>query len=109
MIVVSPNGECCLVREHLERLRGLVADIEALSRGQHPTAARLADAPFLSDWRPSFRPVPCLVGTAVGHPGVAERHTARTSDLWVHAPELGYARTLSRLYRLGARSGEARQ
>lgn len=109
MIVIPSNQECFCIKEHLERLRGLVADIEALSRGDHPTAGRLAIAPVLSDWTHATHRVPSLVGTFHGHPMIADGRAGRTSDLWVYAPEYGYARTLSRLYRLGARSGEARQ
>ncbi len=109
MIVIPSNDECFSLWEHLERLRGLVADIEALSRGDHPTAGRLAGAPVLSDWRHGAHRVPCLFGTFHGHPAIADGRPGRTSDLWVYAPEHGYARTLSRLYRLGARSGEPRQ
>lgn len=109
MIVIPSNGECFHLREHLERLRGLVADIEALSRGHHPAAGRLAAAPVLFDWTHATHAVPSLVGTFHGHPDIADGRAGRTSDLWVFAPEHGYARTLSRVYRLGARSGEARQ
>ena len=100
-ILVLPSGRLTQIDEHLERLRGLVADVEALASGQHPSAAILSQAPILENWALSARSAPCLQGQFLGHPKIRSGRAGRTSDVWIHAPGLGYARTLSRWYRLG--------
>lgn len=85
----------------IDRLRRLVHDLERISRGEHPGAATLAKAPVIGDWRLARRAEACLVGTMRGHPKLADGAPGATSGLWVLAPELGYARTLSRFYALG--------
>ena len=54
----------------------------------------LASAPVLDDWALSLRSAPCLVGRPDGHPTPGPLSV--TSYLFVHAPELGWARTWSR-------------
>lgn len=100
-ILVLPSGELTQIEDHLDRLRRLVADVEALASGRHPGAAAFATAPVIENWALATRWVPCLTGQFLGHPTIRSGRAGRTSDLWVHAPSLGYARTLSRLYRLG--------
>ena len=82
------------------RLRRLLADLEGIEAGWRPSARDLAAAPVLDDWRIAHRAVPCLAGHVAGHPRIGEGRPALTSELWLIAPEAGYARTLSRLYRL---------
>lgn len=101
-ILVLPSGQLTQVEEHLDRLRRLVVDIEALAHGRHPSPAVLSQAPILENWALAVHPVPCLTGQFLGHPTIRSGRSGRTSDLWVHAPGLSYARTLSRWYRLGA-------
>jgi hypothetical protein len=85
--------------QYIQRLEGLLSHLKALKAGQLPSAAELKAAPLLDLYRPSTRPAECLVGFAEGHPTIVGGIT--TSDLWSYAPTLGWARTLSRLYRLG--------
>ena len=100
-IFVKATGELTQLHEHLDKLQRLVRDIEALAAGSYPTAAELSDAPELENWSYAAHPVPCLTGEFYGHPKIRSGNFGRTSDLWVQAPSHGYARTLSRLYRLG--------
>jgi hypothetical protein len=84
----------------LARLESLLVDLERLADGQLPTARELDAAPLLSPFIVSSRPAVCLIGGNCGHP-INQGHTIRTSDVAVLAAELGWARTSSRLYRLG--------
>ena len=47
---------------------------------------------------------PCLLGDIQGHP-LLRGPRIETSELWAFAPELGWARTMSRFYRLGRPHG----
>lgn len=105
-IFVAPNGAPHNLRDELQRLRGVVADMEALARDVHPGPAVLADAPILDAWALGSRTTPCLMGRVMGHPVLGSSRLARTSDLWILAPSHGYARTLSRVYRLGRPYGD---
>lgn len=100
-VFVAPNGAPFNLRAELERLRGVVADMEALARGEPPGRADLAAAPTLDGWCLDTRATHCLTGVVAGHPALRTGRIVRTSDLWILAPSLGYARTLSRIYRLG--------
>lgn len=91
----------------IERLQRLVVDLTSIRDGCGPTEADLADAPFLEGWSRELRPAFCLAGHAVGHPiltGIGQLIV--TSDLWVLNEEEGWARTLSRWYRLGQRASD---
>ncbi len=84
------------------RLRRLADDLDGIAAGTAPTAIELAPAPLLVDWQiivglPSGV---SLVGFAAGHPLLGTKKIV-TSPLWVLAPDLTWARTLSRFYRLG--------
>lgn len=95
-----------LAEFEIGRLERLLADLKAMRNGRAPSGPELAEAPILDRYLQGVRPVPCLVGEASGHPtlqGVGR--LIYTSDLWVHAPEAGWARTLSRWYRLGRMAG----
>ena len=89
------------------RLRALARDLDRIAAGEAPTAADLATAPLLVDWRflLSWAGVG-LAGFVAGHPLRGSRHIA-TSPLWVLDPDLRWARTLSRFYRLGVSAGGA--
>ncbi|MGM5035013.1 DUF6634 family protein [Tardiphaga sp. 803_E3_N1_3] len=82
-------------------LRELLRDLERVRVGQHPGRQVLDDAPVLENWKVTVRTEPCLTGIVRGHPRIQDRRSAITSQLWLLAPELGYARTLSRFYALG--------
>lgn len=100
-ILVPPFGEPFQLREHIDRLRLVLAALEGLAQGRHPTSHALSAAPTIEEWVLASRSSPCLKGQFLGHPKIGWGHAGTTSDLWVHAPSHGYAQTLSRLYRLG--------
>lgn len=102
-ILVTPDGALRQIDEHIDILRRLLTDLEELRRSGVPTPSSLGEAPFLDKWSFAHRLVPCLSGYPEGHPTCRSGRMARTSDLWVIAPERGYARTLTRFYRLGTR------
>jgi hypothetical protein len=83
------------------RMRALADDLDRVAQGEAPTAADLAQAPLLVDWRFMLTWAGVgLAGFVAGHPLRGSRHIA-TSPLWVLDPELRWGRTLSRFYRLG--------
>jgi hypothetical protein len=85
-------------------LRRLADDLDRLRAGTAPTAAELANAPLIVDWRCVLTPVGLsLAGFVAGHPLLGNR-TARTSQLWAADSGGRWVRTLSRYYRLGISS-----
>lgn len=88
------------VREIARRIHSLSDHLRRLESGAGPTADELAAAPILTDWRLGQRQEPALVGFAIGHPRLGNRPVL-TSPLYLLDRDRGYARTLSRLYRLG--------
>jgi hypothetical protein len=89
------------------RLRALADDLDRIAQGEAPTAADLAQAPLLVDWRFMLTWAGVgLAGFVAGHPLRGSRHIA-TSPLWVLDPDLRWGRTLSRFYRLGVPAGGA--
>ena len=89
------------------RLRRLVDDLDRIVAKRAPTPTDLKQAPLLVDWRllMTFSGL-CLVGFAAGHPLLGSKKIV-TSPLWVLDPDLRWARTLSRFYRLGVPAGGA--
>lgn len=95
-----------LLSSEIDRLQRLAADLQALRDGRGPTASDLEDAPLLGNWERGVRPAACLSGNVCDHPmlpGIGRPIV--TSDLWVLAADHGWARTLSRWYRLGRPRG----
>jgi hypothetical protein len=89
------------------RLRALAGDLDRIAQGDAPTAADLARAPLLVDWRFMLTWAGAgLVGFVAGHPLLGTKHIA-TSPLWALDPALRWARTLSRFYKLGVPAGGA--
>lgn len=80
--------------------RRLADDLDRIARGEHPEANDLQDAPLLMEWKVYLAPIPHLTGIVLGHPYIPDGHTCRTSELFTFDPTAGYARTLSRFYRL---------
>jgi len=99
MIIVSRKGLLGEPEAEIRRLRALLNDLEQIAVGYQP-GAELSDAPFLDDYTPSFRWEPCLTGLVQRHP-IVRGPAIQTSGLWAYSPDLGFARTLSRYYRLG--------
>lgn len=81
-------------------LESLLADLARFENGDLPTTDEIAAAPWLNPVAVAIRPGFCLVGGNHGHP-IRTGAAIRTSALWVLARELGWARTFSRLYRIG--------
>ena len=83
------------------KLRSMAHDLDRIAIAAAPTAAELAKAPLLVDWRIVLALSGlALTGFAAGHPQFGARAIV-TSPLWALDPELCWARTLSRFYRLG--------
>lgn len=83
------------------KLRRLASDLDRIAAAAAPTAAELSHAPLLVDWRPVLTLSGlALTGFAAGHPQLGSKKVV-TSQLWTLDPELHWARTLSRFYRLG--------
>lgn len=112
-IRITPSGEPLQLDEHLDRLRRLVADLESLKSGRLPDPFEIEGSAYIYEWVLDSRPVPCLRGYFEGHPAIRSGRMGVTSDLWVFAPEHGFARTLTRWYKLGpvgsGIEGKARQ
>jgi hypothetical protein len=87
---------------HANRLASLLESLRSLAAGKLPSELDLSEAPLLDEWVVAERAAPCLVGHVFGHPTIAAS-IVRTSQVWALAPDLGWARTHSRLYRLGQR------
>lgn len=80
--------------------RRLADDLDRIACGKHPTSDDLRDAPLLMEWKVYIAPIPHLSGIVLGHPWIPDGHDCRTSELFTFDPMAGYARTLSRFYRL---------
>jgi hypothetical protein len=90
------------------RLRLALDTVTRLLSGWRPGDVDLAGSPLISGWGVAWvqHECPVLLGTVTGHPvvGVGDLPVTMTSPvLWIdeHA---GWARTVSRWYRLGERS-----
>jgi len=101
MFILHDNSPLPEIAREINRLQKLLRDLNHAQMGRHPDPQIVAHAPILEGWQVATRPEPCLVGTMHGHPHVEEGHLGMTSGLWLLAPTLGYARTLSRIYALG--------
>lgn len=100
-MIIHQDGPAPQLQSHITRLKSLVADLEAIAKGNHPSRDVLSEAPLLNGWRQTLRPEPCLTGIVEGHPGIRDLRPALTTGVWALAPSLGYARTLGRFYALG--------
>lgn len=83
-------------------LADLLRDIREIRVLGRPKPSALCDAPRLDDWSHAALFGPCLLGRVSGHPLLGERPHIHTSHLIVIDREAGWARTLSRYYRLGS-------
>jgi hypothetical protein len=87
-------------------LKALTRDIQRIRDGAAPSAADLAAAPVLHDWRPAVRGSTCLVGSVRAHPLLGDRREIFTSQIFALDEIRGWARTYSRFYVLGAKTDE---
>ena len=99
-IFVGREGIRGDIFQNIARVEQLAADLDVIAQGGLPSEQDLASAPFIDAWTVALRPAPCLVGVCGNHPRL-HGPMVTTTDLWVFAPDLGWARTLSRFYRLG--------
>lgn len=99
-IFVGRKGIRGDIFQNIARVEQIATDLEMVARGEHPSEQALSAAPLMEFWRVALRPVPCLVGICGDHPRL-NGPMITTTDLWMFAPDLGWARTLSRFYRLG--------
>lgn len=91
------------LNDELARLKALYIDLERLKLGAPPSFDELENAPFIDDYVFVQRGVTALAGEITGHPLLGTT-SGITSDLYAFAPGLGWARTHSRLYKLGSPS-----
>jgi len=82
------------------RLEALAADLRRIGEGLAPTADDLANAPLLERWSESDIALTRLIGLCSGHP-LLPNGPVSTTEVWVMNVADGWARTLSRYYRLG--------
>jgi hypothetical protein len=99
-IIISHQGMLGDLWDDIARLENLTADLKKVADGKLPPIRVLDESPMLHNWRLSSIPVPRLEGECRNHP-LLNGPIIRTSDIWIMAPDLGWARTLSRFYRLG--------
>lgn len=78
------------------KLQSLVADLSAKDF-PHPSSIPV----MIDGWKVSRREVPCLLGSAFGHPKIIDGHASISSELFYFDPDHRIARTMSRWYRLG--------
>lgn len=82
------------------RLRALADDCDRLERGRPVPPSVLQKAPLLTDWAPAITPQGVhLIGRVTCHPLLGDC-AAATTPLWFADPDGGWARSLSRFYRL---------
>jgi uncharacterized protein DUF6634 len=95
-IIVSRHGiDGDMLAGYVSRLETLLGHLKALQEERLPSAEEIAAAPVIDRYQGALRLAPCLIGW------VGPTISRTTSELWVYAPDLGWARTFSRLYRLG--------
>ena len=92
------------VREIAQRIHDLSRDLKLIEQLQAPSIFDIASAPVIDDWRIGRRLEVDLTGVVSGHPEVGPGPVV-TSGLYYLDPIAGYARTLSRWYKLGNRKG----
>ena len=85
----------------LAKAEALAADLRLLLTVGHPHDADLLSAPVLNPWRPTTRQSTALLGVVTGHPLIRDHGLAITSDVFAIDPSAGWARSWSRLYRIG--------
>ena len=100
--MTHPALELPLTVEEALRWEGALAAYERFAGGHPPDPDELAVAPILTGWQRIRVPVmeAALVGHVAGHPQLPPSRIV-SSRLLVLDGAAGWARTLSRLYRLG--------
>ncbi|MBY3181330.1 hypothetical protein HFO24_06555 [Rhizobium laguerreae] len=85
--------------ELVEKLRRLADDLDNIDR----RVDAIAPEAVMNSWALAMRSVPCLIGSPLAHPSIADGKPVCSSELFYLDPERGIARTMSRWYRLGTR------
>jgi hypothetical protein len=101
VFIINDDSPIPAIEIEIKRVQSLLQDLKRARTGQHPNRQALIKAPVLDNWQMAYRAEPCLVGTMHDHPHVKDGHLGMTSGVWLLAPTIGYARTLSRVYVLG--------
>lgn len=97
MAIVTPFGSLASLEDELAALSGDIRSLRIIGR---PHAADMRAAPLLDCWTLGELTTPCLIGAVVGHPLLGDRPRIHTSQLIAVDPDVGWARTWSRFYRL---------
>ena len=90
-------------RSLAEKLAGLAADVAAIKAGEGPAPTDLLGAPVLDHWSLEPYQAQLLAGNTRGHPRL-RTGPVRTSMAVLVDEDEGWARTLSRFYRLGSKA-----
>jgi hypothetical protein len=98
--IISDRGTLGDLRGDLARLEALTDDLRRFAQGDLSAPMPSAEVPILNNYALGERKTLCLTGDCSDHPLIRPTFIT-TSDVWVLAPELGWARTFSRFYRLG--------
>lgn len=101
MITLPQGGasaRAALLRE-AARLERLAADLNRLANDAAPSDAELLSAPVLNEWRFHSIRIAGLTGLSAGHPRLPDGPIF-TTEVWAIDRTAGWARTLSRWYRL---------
>ncbi len=91
-------------RDLAEKIQGLAADLARIGNGEGPSASDLLGSPVLHGWAEVPFAATRLTGRGNGHPRLGNPETLTTSMAVVVNEKEGWARTLSRFYRLGRRA-----
>jgi hypothetical protein len=94
-------------RSLAEKLAGLAADVAAIRSGEGPRPSDLLGTPVLDNWSLEPFRAHLLAGTVRGHPRLGDSPVRTTMAVLVDENE-GWARTLSRYYRLGRKAKRRR-
>jgi hypothetical protein len=102
MSIIHPSSAD--LRAAADQARRLADALDRLAADGQPSPADVAGAPVLDAWLLARRAAPALVGRVRGHPSVGEGRLTLTSELFAIDPNPAkrWARTWSRLYRLGS-------
>lgn len=85
-------------------LERLAEDLEAYSVGELPKEREFWNAPLIDAWSLISRPAACLAGFCDNHPTAAAGPLVTSELFWLDENHR-FARTRSRIYRLGSRLG----
>ena len=99
-IVLDRHGIHGDIAGTIARFEALLAQLKAIAKHELPTIGEIAEAPLIDRYQLTYRDSPCMVGNVLNHP-ILTGPVVTTSEVWIFAPELGWARTYSRLYALG--------